>query len=210
MILSYKYRAYPKGEVEAKAAASIDGARFVYNHFLERKNEAWKAGECVTAYDLINELPALKKEHPFLKEPYSHMLQTTVKKIFDSISSLHGAKKSGRRVGKLRFKNQYRFKSIRYNSQGYAVDAENHTVTLAKIGTIQFDGHREVPEHIDGVILKHVEDKWYVVFQCELPDSTGEAHRRSQRGRPRRRRKDLRGRQRRPRDREPEVLVRKA
>lgn len=169
MMLSYKYRAYPKGEVEAKAIASIDGARFVYNYALEQLGKAPRDNR-PTAYDLINELPALKKEHEFLKCPYSHMLQTTVKQLFNNTHALAGAKKAGRRVGRLRFKNAQRYKSIRYNSQGYSVDMENCTVTLAKIGTMRFDGHREVPEHIDGVVLKRVEDKWYLVFQCELPD----------------------------------------
>lgn len=168
MMLSYKYRAYPKGEVEAKAITSIDAARYVYNHFLEQKNLAWKNHATCTTFDLINELPALKKENPFLKEPYSHMLQTTVKRIFDGITSLHGAKAAGRRVGKLRFKDKRRFKSIRYNSQGYRVDG--NVVTLSKIGSILFEMHRPLPDKIDGVILKHVEDEWYVIFQVEVTD----------------------------------------
>ena len=167
-MLSYKYRAYPNRKVEAKAMASIDAARYVYNHALEQKNKAWKSRQSCTAYDLINELPTLKKEHAFLKEPYSHMLQVTVKQIFNNIMAMHGAKKAGRRVGKLRFKDARRFRSIRYNTQGYSVDC--NVVTLAKIGDIPFDLHRALPENIDGVILKHVANEWYVIFQVEVPD----------------------------------------
>jgi L-lactate dehydrogenase len=36
MMLSYKYRAYPNKVVEAKAIASIDAARYVYNYALEQ------------------------------------------------------------------------------------------------------------------------------------------------------------------------------
>ncbi len=43
-MLSYKYRAYPKWEVEAKAVASIDAARYVYNWSLEQLNEGRKKG----------------------------------------------------------------------------------------------------------------------------------------------------------------------
>ena len=168
-MLSYKYRAYPDRETGAKAVASIDGARFVYNFALEQLGNAPR-GKRPTAYDIINMLPALKEEHEFLKALYSHMLQTTVKQLFSNISALAGAKRAGRRIGRPRFKNAQRYKSIRYNSQGYFVDMENCTVSLAKIGIMRYDGHREVPEHIDGVILKRVEDKWYVVFQCEVPD----------------------------------------
>lgn len=166
MMLSYKYRAYPNKEVEAKAIASIDAARYVYNYALEQMEKPSKPN----AYDLINELPALKRELPFLTVPYSHMLQTVIRQLFNNTHALHGAKLAGRRVGKLRFKNKFRYKSIRYNSQGYRVDADNCMVTLAKIGEIPFDGHREVPERIDGVILKHSNDKWYVIFQVDVPD----------------------------------------
>jgi putative transposase len=167
MIISYKYRAYPTGEVEAKAIASINAARYVYNHALEMLSIAPKDNK-PSYRDLQDELPLLKKEQPFLKEPYSHMLQITIRQLFSNTHALHGTKMTGRRVGRLRFKNQYRFKSIRYNTQGYSIDSKNGTVTLAKIGTIPFEMHREVPDHISGVILKHSDDKWYVVFQCEV------------------------------------------
>ena len=163
MILSYKYRAYPKGEVEAKAVASIDAARYVYNWTLEQLNK----GE-TSYYDLQNRLPGLKKDFPLLKLPYSHMLQITARRAFDNISALAGAKKAGRRVGKLRFKSRDRFKSIRYNTQGYSVDVGNSIVSFAKIGAIPFEMHRPLPKgEIIGVVLKHSEDIWYVFFQIE-------------------------------------------
>ncbi len=75
MMLSYKYPLNPDKETEEKLAVSIDAFRFVYNHTLERLAEAKKTGEKLSEVDLINELPALKKEHPFLSIPYSHALQ---------------------------------------------------------------------------------------------------------------------------------------
>jgi putative transposase len=170
MILSYKYRAYPKGEVEAKAASSIDAARYVYNWGLERFGDG-RNGKIPSQAQLMRELTLLKKEQPFLNKPYSHMLQRTIQNLYNNTHSLHSAKNMGRRVGRLRFKNSQRFKSIRYNSQGYEVDRKEHTVSLAKIGTIKFEMHREVPEQIDGVILKRSGDKWYVIFQCEMSDT---------------------------------------
>jgi putative transposase len=141
----------------------VDAARYVYNYALEQM------GNGRGAYEIINELPALKKEHEFLKLASAHMLQRVVLQLFNNVSSLMVARKKGRRAGKLRFKNVQRFRSVRYNSEGYHVDREKRTVRLSKIGMMKFDAHREVPDDVSGVVLKHSGDKWYVIFQCEVP-----------------------------------------
>ena len=177
-MLSHKYLLNPDGETAEKLTASIDAFRYVYNHTLERLNEAKKMGVKLSEVDLINELPTLKKEHPLLAVPYSHALQTVVRQLFANIRALAALKKKGYKVGRLRFKNADRYKSFRYNSQGYKVNAERQTVWFAKIGEIPFRMHRPLPPgEIVGVIIKRSTGKWYVSFQVETQavplDSTG-------------------------------------
>jgi len=173
MMITYKYLLRPDVTTEAKLLENIDAFRFVYNHTLERLDEAKRAGLRLSDVDLINELPALKKEHLFLAVPYSHALQNTIRQLFANIRVLGALKKKGLKVGRLRFKNRDRYKSFRYNSQGYKVDVENGMVHLAKIGEIPFELHRPLSSgEVVGVIVKHSGGKWYVSFQIDVPVSS--------------------------------------
>ena len=79
MLRSYKYRLYPTPEQSVRIDKHIGACRFVYNLALETKNVAYTcAKKNLTAFDLINQLPELKKECEWLKEVDSQALQQSI------------------------------------------------------------------------------------------------------------------------------------
>lgn len=78
MLKSFKYRIYPTEAQKVLIAKHIGACRFVYNLALETKNMAYASGGYATCFELIKQLPDLKKECEWLKEIDSHALQQCV------------------------------------------------------------------------------------------------------------------------------------
>jgi putative transposase len=82
MILkAFKYRLYPTREQQVLINKHIGACRTIYNLALETKQEVYKKGSKLTAFDLINQLPELKQECVWLKEINSQSLQQSIKNV---------------------------------------------------------------------------------------------------------------------------------
>jgi putative transposase len=56
--------------------ATLDECRWLYNHFLEARKNAWEEGqESHRLYDQLGTLPVLKAERPSLATAHSQVLQ---------------------------------------------------------------------------------------------------------------------------------------
>lgn len=79
MLKAYKYRIYPTKEQTVLINKHIGACRFVYNLALETKQTAYAGyGKNYSAFDLINQLPELKKELDWLREINSQSLQSAI------------------------------------------------------------------------------------------------------------------------------------
>ena len=74
ILKAYQFRLYPTKEQEVFIRKTFGCTRFVYNYCLDLKRN----NKYLTKFDLIKELPRLKKEHPFLKEVDSCSLQNAI------------------------------------------------------------------------------------------------------------------------------------
>ena len=82
MYKAYKYRLYPTEPQKELIAKHIGSSRFVYNIALETKNAAYiGAKHNYSAFDLVKQLPELKKELPWLKEVNSQSLQQAIQNM---------------------------------------------------------------------------------------------------------------------------------
>ena len=76
MLKAYKYRIYPTQEQSILLAKSFGCVRWFYNYALNLTSETYKAtGKGLSRNDIINLLPALKKEYEWLTAPPSQCLQ---------------------------------------------------------------------------------------------------------------------------------------
>lgn len=104
MFRAYKYRIFPTEPQKELIAKHIGSSRFVFNLALETKTAAYiSAKHNYSAFDLVKQLPDLKKELPWLKEVNSQSLQQAIqnmdiafKKFFKGAGSPKFKKKSNK------------------------------------------------------------------------------------------------------------------
>ena len=82
MFRAYKYRISPTNSQKELIAKHIGSSRFVYNLALETKNTAYLGSKHnFSPFDLIKQLPDLKKECEWLKEVNSQSLQQSIQNM---------------------------------------------------------------------------------------------------------------------------------
>lgn len=82
MIKAYKYRLYPTVQQKILLNKHFGCARLVYNLALETKQMAYVGNmKYLSCIDLINQLPALKKDFVWLKEINAQSLQMTIRNL---------------------------------------------------------------------------------------------------------------------------------
>ena len=78
---TYKFRIYPNEEQKQKLAKCFGCQRFVYNYFLNKRNERYLQNETSNYNKDAADLTILKKEFDWLKEPLSQSLQRTLRNL---------------------------------------------------------------------------------------------------------------------------------
>ncbi|MGI6022779.1 MAG: RNA-guided endonuclease TnpB family protein [Methanoculleus sp.] len=103
----------------------------------KRPGHTSKEGRKLSCYDLNNRLPALKEEHPWLKEGNSQSLQSANKNLDNAFTRFFREKK-----GFPKFKSKKNPVQSFQVPQHYTVDFEQGRVKLPKISTIKTILHR--------------------------------------------------------------------
>jgi len=143
---------------------SVGGTvRFLYNHFLKVNIDQYQANKTfVWHFDMCKQLVALKKQHTWLKETYSQVLQSSLKDLDQALKNMkHGA-------GFPKFKSKYTTPiSFRYQ-QHTSISACGKYVNLPKLGAIKLKLHRDLPsEYIGCNVTKSPSGTWYISFIVE-------------------------------------------
>jgi len=128
---------------------SLDGqskiCNWLYNHLVEKSHHLKKsyietkdqkvASTLYTKRGLRNELPALKKEKPFLKSVHSSPLKNAALRVSQTITAHQKSKKgkrAGKRVGWPKFRSwQAKWFSLLYDEPNKGFKLENDELTLA-------------------------------------------------------------------------------
>lgn len=79
---AFKYRMYPNREQRILLAKTFGCTRFVYNHYLAKRRDAYEKDGITLSYSACaKDLVSLKKEYEWLKEVDSIALQSSVKNL---------------------------------------------------------------------------------------------------------------------------------
>ena len=169
MLKAIKYELNPTKTQKALIRQSCGCCRKVYNVMLDRKISAYKKnGITLSAFELINQLPELKKEFTFLKDVPSQALQQTIKNLDTAYTNFFRKGSSGSpKFKKKGAKNSFRIPIpcvINYN---------NWTLKIAKIGMIKF--YKEHNKQICGKIKSYTisctnTDRYYISVLYETMD----------------------------------------
>ena len=138
MFKAFKYRIYPSEPQKELIAKHIGSSRFVYNLALETKNAAYLGSKHnFSPFDLIKQLPELKKECEWLKEVNSQSLQQSIQNMDIAF------KKFFKGAGFPKFKSKHKGKQSFSIPQNVIVENEKLIIPKFKEG-INIILHREI------------------------------------------------------------------
>ena len=164
---SYKYKLKTNRKQEKMITSWIHSCRAVYNLALETKIYAYKShGVSLSKYDLIKQLPSLKKDYDWIKSVPSQTLQNVVERMDTAYQSFF------RGGGFPRFARKDFFKSILFK-QGISLQDKN-CVKLPKIGSLRYFNSRTISENAQiktAIITKEV-DGYYISLSVIEPTLT--------------------------------------
>lgn len=169
MLRAIKYELNPTKAQKTLIKQSCGCCRKVYNVMLDRKISAYKEnGITISAFELINQLPELKREFTFLKDAPSQALQQAIKNLDTAYTNFF--RKDG--SGFPKFKKKGQRDSYRI-PVACTVDYDDWTVKTAKVGTIRiYKGHnKQINGEIKSYTISHTStDRYYISILFEAED----------------------------------------
>ena len=81
---TYKFRLYPTTEQKNKLNQFLGTSRFIYNHFLNKKDEKYKQENNYYLKDMCADLVSLQSEYPWLSSVDSCALRTALFDLDDA------------------------------------------------------------------------------------------------------------------------------
>ena len=78
---AYKFRMYPDKDTSIKINSFIGSSRFIYNCFLERKEDRYKQGLSYDLRDMKEDVKVYTGSYPWLKEVDSIALRNTIEDL---------------------------------------------------------------------------------------------------------------------------------
>lgn len=159
---AFKYRLYPTTDQSVLLNKHIGSSRFVYNLALETKQMAWAGNRVnLNCFDLIKQLPDLKKECEWLKEINSQSLQQPIRNLDNAFTRF--------------FKGQGNFPKFKKKSNGGSFNIpQNVLLKNGKLVIPKFKKgidivlHREIKGEIrQATISRTPTGKYFVSILCE-------------------------------------------
>lgn len=148
MNIAYSFRLYPTKEQEQQFRRAIGCCRFVYNHLLARRKEAYERdGTTLDQYACMRGLPELKQQHPWLQD--STALQRAVEELDDAFQRFFREKKGYPRFkSKKHPKQSYTSKRNGKEDDKATIRIAGNRIRLPKVGWVKFAKSREVQGRI--------------------------------------------------------------
>lgn len=137
MLQSIKYRSYPNAQQAKTLAQMFGNQRFIWNHFLGLQKERLDAKtKLLTRFDMEGMLPALRAEHPWLKESKVDALRTSIAALDNAFRRFFG-----RRFGFPKFKSKRdRRVAVTTSQVSNSIFQFNRS-----LGPIEISEHRPIP-----------------------------------------------------------------
>jgi putative transposase len=165
---AFRFRLYPNAAQQSLLARQFGCVRWVYNHFLARRQEMYEAtGKGLSYADTTGELAALKRAEglEWLREAHSQTLQQGLKDLDSAYQRFFA-----QRNGYPRFKKRHEKQSCRYPQDVKLAGAGREgQVYLPKIGWLRCVVHRPVEGKIKQVtVSKTPAGRYFVSVQVEM------------------------------------------
>lgn len=166
MIRTNTYKLYTNQSVERKFNQWNGVCRLVYNVAKETKEWAYESGITLTKYDLIKQLPAIKKEQElsFVKEVDSQVLQDVIERLDHSFQNFFS-----KRAGYPKWASKYKYNSFTFKQR---VKQTDKGFKLPKFGIVKVFNNRKIESVIKIATLIRKADGLYLQVVYEVADKT--------------------------------------
>ena len=163
---AYQFRLYPNKEQKMLIYKTFGCTRFVYNYCLNLKRNK----KYLTKFDLIKELPKLKKDYPFLKEVDSCSLQNAIADLVAGFLKFEKGQGGYPKFKKKGVKESFRTSFITSSYKGTVyenikVDLKRRVIELPKLKEVKIRGYRNLerlPGRILNATIKEIGTRFYV------------------------------------------------
>jgi len=162
MIRTYKRKLKLTKSQEQRISSWIGACRVVYNLGMEIKQASYKStGKSVSKYDLINQLPDLKKDFDWIRDVPSQTLQASIERLDRSYQNFFRSFKKG--GGYPKFASKKAFKSILFKS----VSVNGNFASIPKIGSVRMFKDSEIKGHPKTAQIIKEPTGFFICIQCD-------------------------------------------
>lgn len=168
---AYKYQIYPTSDQKITLVEWFGSVRWVWNRMLDANiTEYQNTQKFIWSHQYQKQLPALKKQHQWLKDIPSQALQQKCDDLQQALRMT--AKSRSKRFGFPKFKSKHsNTQSLRIPQQNNQIKLSKSHVVIPKMGAIKWCQHRPVEGQVKSITIKRYNEKYYAVVLCEIPDT---------------------------------------
>ena len=169
MEYSYKFRIYPNAEQENLIQRTFGCCRFVFNHYLAMRREAWEQRKETMNYVFCaNDMTRLKKTLEWLCEVDSTALQSSVRDLDTAYQNFFRRVKQGCNPGYPCFKSKRDHrKSYKSKRVGDNIAIVGSNVKLPKLGLVKCCVSKEIKGRIlSATVSQNPSGKYFVSICC--------------------------------------------
>src|SRR5579885_1598864 len=170
MLKMVQYRIYPTKQQEKQLEAILDECRWLYNHLLEKRRDAYEQnGKGLSCYEQQATYSILKQERPSLDIVHSQVLQNVAVRIDLAFQAFFRRCKAGKKPGYPRFKGKNRYTSLTFPQVPSGCSLKDGKLFVSKVGKIKIVLHRSLqgtPKTC--TISRSSTSKWYACFATEV------------------------------------------
>lgn len=168
IIKAYQKRIYPNKKQTELIEKHFGANRWIYNWGLNKKIKSYQENKkSISCFDLIRELPGLKKENEWLKEISSQSLQQSIRNLDNAFTKFFREKK-----GFPNFKSKKRNKNSFQTPQGNKINFKKKILQFEKIGKLKIRIEKEFKGRIKTTIIsKNNINQYFASIVVETPDN---------------------------------------
>ena len=176
MFVPHKFRLYPFRSQERELLQQFEELRFLWNHALERRQEAWRKEQRSLTY--VDQCRDLTRWRAFdtggVGRINAQVAQEALARLHDAFGHFFRRVKGGDRPGFPHFKREV--SSLTYPQAYEAVEIVpgrngTHRLRLSRVGDVPVEVHRAPPEgRIKTCTIEREGDRWFAILTVELPD----------------------------------------
>src|SRR5262245_34442692 len=168
---TFKYRLYPTPPQTRLLRQVLDVCRHWYNMCVEDRKLSWELERrSVTKGDQEKTGIHYRAAFPKASAVFSQTMQMVCDDVDKAYQAFFRRVKAGETPGYPRFKGYHHFDSFGFKQYGAGVKLDGRRLKIFGVGRVRVRWDRPIEGHIKTVRIRRRAGKWYVCFNCEVPN----------------------------------------